>query len=353
MTAQIYKIGLPLLALLGPEQAHRLTILALKAGIGPRAKADEPILQTKLCGLSLANPIGLAAGFDKNAEVPRAMLRAGFGFVEVGTITPLLQDGNPRPRIFRLREDRAVINRLGFNNAGADAAFDRLKRLGKKIGPIGINIGANRDSEDRIDDYVRGYIRFAGLGDYITLNVSSPNTPGLRDLQLGSALNDLLSALAGAREQVGAETAAPLLLKIAPDLALGEQETVVESAILHGVHGLIVGNTTISRPAGLHGKDKDEAGGLSGPPLLGLSTQVLANIHRLSGGRLTLIGVGGISCGEDAYRKILAGASAVQLYTALVYEGPELIARVKKELAECLRRDGYASVADAVGAASA
>lgn len=348
----LYRLGLPLLSRLGPEQAHRLTIQALKMGIGPRARADAPLLQTNLCGVPLANPVGLAAGFDKNGEVPNAMLRAGFGFVEVGTITPRPQAGNPRPRIFRLREDRGVINRLGFNNEGADAAFGRLKGLKRKSGPIGINIGANRDSEDRVADYVGGYERFAPLGDYITVNVSSPNTPGLRDLQLGSALGELLSALAEAREGLDAEGRPPLFLKVAPDLGAAEQEAVVESATLHGVDGLIVGNTTISRPDGLRGKDRGEAGGLSGAPLSGLSTQVLGDMYRLSRGRLTLIGVGGISSGEDAYRKILAGASAVQLYTALVYEGPGLIARIKKDLADCLRRDGYKSVADAVGAAS-
>lgn len=348
----LYRLGLPLLTRLEPEQAHRLTIQALKMGIGPRAKADAPLLQTDICGLRLANPIGLAAGFDKNGEVPHAMLRAGFGFVEVGTITPRPQAGNPKPRIFRLRADRGVINRLGFNNEGADASFARLKDLKRGVGPLGINIGANRDSDDRIADYVSGYERFAPLADYITVNVSSPNTPGLRDLQLGAALSELLAALAAARGRFEG-VRPPLFLKVAPDLSLGEQETVVETAIGHGVDGLIVGNTTISRPAGLRGKAVDEAGGLSGAPLLGLSTQVLGNMYALSQGRLALIGAGGISSGEDAYRKILAGASAVQLYTALVYEGPGLIARIKNDLAECLRRDGHACVADAVGAASA
>lgn len=347
----LYRLGLPLMTRLEPEHAHRLTIQALKMGIGPRAKADDPILQTDLCGISLTNPVGLAAGFDKNGEVPRAMLRAGFGFVEVGSITPRPQTGNPTPRIFRLRADRGVINRLGFNNEGADAAFGRLAEI--DAGPIGINIGANRDSEDRVADYVSGYERFAPLADYITVNVSSPNTPGLRDLQLGSALSELLAALAEVRGRLGEGGLVPLFLKVAPDLERGDQETVVESAVEHGVEGLIVGNTTISRPAGLRGKAKDEAGGLSGAPLMGLSTQVLANMHRLSRGTLALIGAGGVSNGEDAYRKILAGASAVQLYTALVYEGPGLIARIKRDLAECLRRDGHASVADAVGAASA
>jgi len=338
----------PALFLIGPETAHRMTIAALRLGLGPRGEVDDPILKTSLCGLDLANPIGLAAGFDKNAEVPAAMLRAGFGFVEIGSVTPRPQPGNPRPRIFRLTPDRAVINRLGFNNEGMEAAARRLSKLDTRSGPIGVNLGANKDSEDRIADYARGYRRLVAHGDYVTVNVSSPNTPGLRDLQTGEALTRLLAGLNKVRSDRAGR--APLFLKVAPDLAPEDREAIAQAALEHGVDGLIVGNTTLSRPESLVGTYRSEAGGLSGAPLFELSTDVLAHFHRLTEGQLALIGVGGVASGEEAYRKIRAGASAVQLYTALVYEGPGLIGRIKRELAACLRRDGFSSVADAVGA---
>lgn len=347
--ADFFSLARPALFLLGPEQAHRLTIASLKAGLGPRAKSDDPILRTDLCGLDLANPIGLAAGFDKNAETPAAMLRAGFGFVEIGSVTPRPQPGNPRPRIFRLSQDRAVINRLGFNNEGMDAAAARLAGLSARPGPIGVNIGANKDSEDRIADYAACYRRLAPFGDYVTVNVSSPNTPGLRDLQTGEALTRLLEGINDAKNVLSGK-APPLFLKVAPDLAFEDCETIARIAVEQGVDGLIIGNTTLSRPDTLASPHRDETGGLSGAPLFDLSTKILADFCRLTQGRLTLIGVGGIGSGEDAYRKIRAGASAVQLYTALVYGGPGLIGRIKRELADCLRRDGFGSVAEAVGA---
>lgn len=345
----LFAVARPALFLLGPEQAHWLTIAALKCGLGPRSRPDDAILRTNLCGLDLPNPIGLAAGFDKNAETPAAMLRAGFGFVEIGSVTPRPQPGNPRPRIFRLAQDRAVINRLGFNNEGMEAAAGRLAKLANRQGPIGVNIGANKDSENRIADYAEGYRRLAPLGDYVTVNVSSPNTPGLRDLQTGDALTGLLASLNEAKNSLGGE-APPLFLKVAPDLAFEDCEVIARIALEQHIDGLIVGNTTLSRPATLASANRGEAGGLSGAPLYDLSTKVLADFYRLTQGRLALIGVGGVESGEDAYRKIRAGASAVQLYTALVYGGPGLIGRIKRGLADCLRSDGFGSVADAVGA---
>jgi len=335
------------LHVLDPEDAHRLTIRALAAGLGPRAGEDDPILATDLAGLRLPNCVGLAPGFDKNAEVFGPMLRAGFGFVECGTVTPLPQAGNPRPRLFRLTEDRAVINRMGFNNEGLEAFATRLSRRGP--GVVGANIGANKDAEDRIADYVTGLKRLWGLASYFTINISSPNTPGLRALQTKAALEELLGRLAEARDDLPSEGLAPMFLKVAPDLEDGEVEAIVETVIANGLAGIIVSNTTITRSqlASPHG---GEAGGLSGAPLMALSTRMLAKFHEAAGGRLVLVGAGGIASGLDAYAKIRAGASAVQLYSAMVFEGPGLITRIKRELAACLRQDGFAAVAEAVGA---
>lgn len=332
---------------LEPEDAHRAAIRALKAGLGPRAGADDPILNTELAGLSLPNPVGLAPGFDKDAEVFRPMLRAGFGFVECGTVTPRPQAGNPRPRLFRLAEDRAVINRMGFNNAGLEAYAARLARRGP--GVVGANIGANKDAADRIGDYVTGLRRLWGLASYFTINISSPNTPGLRALQTKAALEELLGRLAEARDALPAEGRVPMFLKVAPDLDDGEVETIADTAAAHGLAGIIVSNTTVSRPP-LKSRFRNETGGLSGAPLFALSTEVLRDFHQASRGRLVLIGVGGIGSGADAYAKIRAGASAVQLYSALVFEGPGLVTRIKRALAAHLRADGFSSVATAVGA---
>jgi dihydroorotate dehydrogenase len=330
-----------------PEDAHGVAIRGLKAGLGPRAGRDDPILATDLAGLALPNPVGLAPGFDKNAEVFGAMLRAGFGFVECGTVTPLPQAGNPRPRLFRLSEDQAVINRMGFNNQGLESFAGRLARRGP--GAIGANIGANKDSEDRAADYVACLKRLWGLASYFTINISSPNTPGLRALQTRAALDDLLGRLAEAREGLPAQGRAPTFLKVAPDLADGEAEAIVETVLAHGLQGIIVSNTTIARPP-LASPRRDEAGGLSGAPLRALSTEMLARFSTIAAGRLVLIGAGGVASGADAYAKLRAGASAVQLYSALVFEGPGIVTRIKRELAGILRAEGFRAVREAVGA---
>lgn len=332
---------------LDPEDAHGLAISALKAGLGPRGGADDPILAGSLGGVAVPNAVGLAPGFDKNAEVFGPMLRAGFGFVECGTVTPKPQAGNPRPRLFRLTEDRAVINRMGFNNQGLESFAGRLARRGP--GVVGANIGANKDAEDRIGDYVTGLKRLWGMASYFTINISSPNTPGLRALQTKAALEELLGRLAEARDALPAAGRVPMFLKVAPDLEAGEVETITETVIAHGLAGIMVSNTTVSRPP-LTSRFRDEAGGLSGAPLMTLSTRVLADFAAASAGRLTLIGVGGIASGADAYAKIRAGAEAVQLYSALVFEGPGLVSRIKRDLAARLRADGFASVAEAARA---
>ncbi len=333
---------------LDPEDAHGLAIRALKAGLGPVAGPDDPILATSLAGLALPNVVGLAPGFDKNAEVFGPMLRAGFGFVECGTVTPRPQAGNPRPRLFRLAEDRAVINRMGFNNQGLEPFAARLARRGP--GVVGANIGANKESEDRIGDYVAGLQRLWGLASYFTINISSPNTPGLRALQTKAALEELLGRLGEARDALPPAGRVPMFLKVAPDLEAGEVETIVETVVAAGLAGIMVSNTTISRPD-LASAFREEAGGLSGAPLTALSTRVLGEFAQASAGRLALVGVGGVASGADAYAKLRAGAQAVQLYSALVFEGPGLVVRIKRELAQRLRAEGFSSVAQAVGAA--
>ena len=326
-----------------PETAHGLAIRGLKAGFGPRDPGpDDAHLETTLAGLQLPNPIGLAAGFDKDAEVPDAMLAAGCGFVECGTVTPLPQTGNPRPRLFRLSADRAVINRLGFNNKGLEVFAGRLAGR-ERLGIVGANLGANKDSADRVADYVAGLTRLTGLCDYFTVNISSPNTPGLRNLQSKGALDDLLGRLAQARSD-----AAPVFLKIAPDLEDSEIIDIADAVQRHRLDGIIASNTTIARPDSLQSASKSEAGGLSGAPLFEPSTEILRKF-RAAAPHMPLIGVGGIASGADAYAKIRAGASAVQLYSALAYDGPELIVRIKKDLAALLKADGFASVAEAVG----
>jgi dihydroorotate dehydrogenase len=334
------------LQVLAAEDAHGVTIAALRAGLGPRASAAvEPILATELAGLRLPSPIGLAAGFDKNAEVAGAMLAAGFGFVECGTVTPLPQAGNPRPRLFRLTEDRAVINRMGFNNKGLETFAHRLAR--RPRGVVGANVGANKDSADRIGDYVKGLIRLAGLADYFTVNVSSPNTPGLRALQTGEALAELLGRIGEARPVLAG---APVFLKVAPDLEAADVEAISDAVAAHGIAGVIVSNTTLDRPPGLASRHRSEAGGLSGAPLMAPATRVLAEFRQAARGRFGLIGVGGVASGADAYAKIRAGAGAVQLYSALVFQGPSLVTGMARDLAARLRADGFASIAEAVGA---
>ncbi|HYC14002.1 MAG TPA: quinone-dependent dihydroorotate dehydrogenase [Stellaceae bacterium] len=341
---------LPIVRLLPPETAHRATISALTLRNTPGTPApDPPSLRLRLWNRDFPNPIGLAAGFDKNAEVPDAMLRYGFGFVETGTVTPRPQPGNPKPRLFRLREDRALINRLGFNNEGLDAVRARLARRRGHGGIVGANIGKNKESADAVADYVAGVETLAALADYLVVNVSSPNTPGLRDLQRKKTLLALIAALKSARAKAAPTDPPPLLLKIAPDLAEDERAEIAEAALETGIDGLVISNTTVERPATLKSAHAHEQGGLSGPPLLAPSTALVADMHRRTGGRVPIIGVGGISGGADAYAKIRAGASLVQLYTALVYQGPGLVERIKRELAALLARDGHASIAAAVG----
>ncbi len=338
------------LRLLDPETAHRATIWALRRGLAPRARtADDPGLDIRVWGRDFPNPLGLAAGFDKDALVPGPLLDLGFGFVEVGTLTPRAQPGNPRPRIFRLPPDGAVINRLGFNNQGAEAARAALDswRAGGGRGLVGVNIGKNRDSPDAAGDYAAAARVLAPAADYLVINVSSPNTPGLRALQGRAELNGLIDGLRAVLDGVG--DVPPLLLKVAPDLGEGELADIAEVALERRLDGLIATNTTIERPPDLSDRHRAEAGGLSGQPLFARSTEVLGQLYRLTGGRMPLIGVGGIASGAAAYAKIRAGASLVQLYTALIYEGPGLVARIKAELAGLLNRDGFETLSAAVG----
>jgi dihydroorotate dehydrogenase len=354
----LYELAGPLLRLIDAERAHELAVQTLRAGLYPRAHAADPEnLAVSLFGLEFPNPLGMAAGFDKNGEAAGPLLDLGFGFVEVGTVTPKPQAGNPRPRVFRLPEAGAVINRLGFNNQGHAAVQGRLeagrsKRLtgGIAKGILGVNVGANKDSGDRVADYVAGIKAFAPVADYFTVNISSPNTPGLRDLQASEALEELLAAVLEARD--GAAKRHPrraVLLKIAPDLKAGQLDEICAIAMARGIDGLIVSNTTVARPLPPATPHASEQGGLSGKPLFELATRRLAEAYRATGGKLPLIGVGGIDGAEAAYAKICAGASLVQLYTALVYKGPGLIGDIKRGLAEALRRDGHARIADAVG----
>ncbi|WP_240932956.1 quinone-dependent dihydroorotate dehydrogenase [Pelagibius litoralis] len=347
----------PALRLLDPETAHGVTLKALGMGLGPRAEAPEdPILAIRLWGRDFANPLGLSAGFDKDAAVMAPMLRLGLGFVEVGSITPRPQPGNPKPRIFRLPEDGAVINRLGFNNGGLAQAQARLTAFREhqaagglpsgNRGLVGINLGKNKETEDAAADYEKGAAALGPLADYLVVNVSSPNTPGLRALQGRAELEALLGRVMDALPA----PAPPLLLKIAPDLTEEDKQDIAAVCLAQGVSGIIATNTTIQRPASLKAAARDEAGGLSGRPLFAPSTAVLADLYRLTEGRLPLIGVGGITSGADAYRKIRAGASLVQLYTALIYRGPALVWRIKRELAGLLREDGFETLAAAVGA---
>jgi dihydroorotate dehydrogenase len=348
----LYPLVSPFLKHIDPETAHRLTIRALRTGLVPDQSApDEQILRIDALGLSFPNPVGLAAGFDKNAEVPDAMLGQGFGFVEIGSVTPLPQYGNPRPRLFRLPEDGAVINRNGFNNEGVEVVTSRLEARSNKRGILGANVGANKDSEDRIADYVTGIQRLAGLSDYITINISSPNTPGLRDLQGKAEMDELLTRCCAARDELAVVDGVrkSLVVKVAPDLDDLGREVIAEAVMTHGIDGLIVSNTTLSRD-GLENANKSEVGGMSGIPLFALSTEVLRDMYRLTRGSVILIGAGGIASGADAYAKIRAGASLVQFYTALAYAGPRLVVTIKQELAALLQRDGFSSVADAVGA---
>jgi dihydroorotate dehydrogenase len=343
----------PLLRMLDPEQAHALALAALKRAPLPRPAPDDAKLRVSALGLTFPNPVGVAAGFDKHAEVPDQLLRLGFGFVEAGGVTPRPQPGNPRPRLFRLDADDAVINRFGFNSEGLDAVAARLGARARAPGIVGINIGANKDTADRAADYVACIERLAPVVSFLTVNVSSPNTPGLRNLQQAAALDDLLSRVMDARERAKS-TRPPLLLKIAPDLTLGDLDDVVGLARRHRIDGMIVGNTTVSRPPNLHEQAKAaEPGGLSGRPLFALSTRMLAETFVRAEGAFPLIGVGGIDSGAAAFAKIKAGASLIQLYTGLVFRGVGLLGAIKRDLVDLLRVGRFDSLADAVGRAAA
>ncbi len=337
------------------EAAHGLAIAALKWGLGPRFKNDpDPVLRTKVFGLDFPNPVGLAAGFDKHGEAAGACLGLGFGHVELGSVTPRPQPGNPKPRMFRIPGAEAVINRFGFNSVGFDALLPRLRAWRESNasalrGLVGVNVGKNKETENAAEDYTAGIAAFAPYADYLAINVSSPNTPGLRNLQERKPLAELLQAAMEARRSTPRKP--PLLVKIAPDLTEGQMEDIAEVVLASGVDGMIVGNTTVSRPDEIPPELAKEAGGLSGRPLFGMSTRVLSRMYSLTQGKVPLIGCGGIFSAEDAYAKIRAGASLVQLYTGLVYEGPCLVARINRGLAALLKRDGFRSVADAVGAA--
>ena len=338
---------------LEPERAHRLAILGLKFGLAPSAsEPDDKALATRVFGLEFRNPIGMSAGFDKEAEVCDALLAVGFGFVEAGTVTPKPQPGNPKPRLFRLSEDEAVINRLGFNSGGLGPFVENLKRARGRTGIVGANVGKNKDSERAVADYVAGIEAVCPYADYLVCNISSPNTPGLRSLQARGPIRELLGASLAARSRRArsATRPPPLLVKIAPDMTDDELEDVAAVARETGVDGIIVANTTVARPRELKSRFAAEAGGLSGKPLMAASTECLRTMYRLLDGAIPLVGVGGVASGADAYAKIRAGASLVQLYSALVFHGPELVARIKRELAALLKRDGFPAVAQAVGA---
>jgi dihydroorotate dehydrogenase len=349
------RLARPLLYAFDPEDAHRLAIRMLQVVPMPPAAPDDKRLATRLFGLNFPNPIGIAAGFDKHAEIPDALLRAGFGFVEVGTVTPLPQPGNSRPRLFRLAADQAVINRLGFNSEGADAALRRLAGRARAGGIVGINVGANKDAPDRVADYVRLIERFAAVASYVTVNISSPNTPGLRDLQQAAVLDDLLARVIDARERVARHAGpTPILLKIAPDLSLPDLDDVVGIARARRVDGMIVGNTTVTRPAGLRDVEKaKEAGGLSGRPLLPLADRMLAETYVRVEDAFPLVGAGGIDSGPSAFGKIRAGASLIQIYSGLVFRGLGLVGEIKRTIVAALERDGAQSLADHVGAEAA
>ena len=350
------KLVLAALYRLGPETAHHVAIWGLEHGLaGNFAEDDDPILATSAFGIAFSNPVGLAAGFDKDARAIDGALKLGFGFVEAGTVTPRPQPGNPKPRLYRLDEDEAVINRFGFNSEGLEAFKKRLeqRRTGKASrGIVGANVGKNKLTEDGAADYVLGIEALTPLADYLVVNLSSPNTPGLRALQAKDPIRDLLERTICARDKSAAalDRKPPLLAKVGPDLSAEEMSDIVEVALECGIDGLIVGNTTIARPIGLKSPYRNEAGGLSGRPLEPIATACLAQAYRLCGGRIPIIGCGGVASGQDAYAKIRAGASLVQVYSALVFRGLRLASDIKRDLAALLRRDGFESVAQAVGA---
>ena len=351
MLAAVFELARPLLYALDPEQAHELTLKSLEAGIHPRpAVTDDVRLRTKAWDLDFPNPLGIAAGFDKDARVPGAVLSMGFGHAEIGTVTPRAQEGNPRPRVFRLIRDRALINRLGFNNAGHAAALARLTRA-RPQGALGINVGANKDAADRTADYVAGVRAFYDVASYFTVNISSPNTPGLRDLQAPAALDELVGRVLQAREEMMAagKPKRPVVVKLAPDIAEDDIAPIVRVLEARGVDGIAVSNSTLARERLGDTVLAKEAGGISGRPLFHRSTVFLARVHVLTGGRIPLIGIGGIDSGATAIAKLEAGATLLQLYTGLVYEGPGLLARIKQEMIAHVAREKLARIGDLTG----
>jgi dihydroorotate dehydrogenase len=351
MLSAVFELARPLLYALDPEQAHELTLKSLEAGLYPRpSRADDARLRVTAWDLDFPNPLGIAPGFDKDARVPQAILGMGFGHAEIGTVTPKPQDGNPRPRVFRLIRDRALINRLGFNNAGHAAALARL-RASKPSGVVGINVGANKDAADRVADYVAGVRAFYDVARYFTINVSSPNTPGLRDLQAPAALDVLLERVLQAREEMMAsgQPKRPVVVKLAPDIAEDDLGAIVKVLVDRAVDGIAVSNSTLARTGLSEQTLAKEAGGISGRPLLHRSTVVLARVYQLTHGRIPLIGIGGIDSGAAAIAKLEAGATLLQLYTGLVYEGPGLISRIKQELLAYLDREKLTHVRELTG----
>ncbi len=347
----LYRLVGPVLRGLNPETAHNLTLRALELGLGGKAaNVSRESLHLSVAGLTFPNPVGLAAGFDKDARVPGRMLMLGFGFVEVGSLTPKPQSGNPKPRIFRLVEDQAVINRLGFNNGGMDAAATRLADRDRSKGLVGVNIGKNKTSTDAVEDYQLAFNKLALLADYVVVNVSSPNTPGLRDLQAVESLRPLLTSLFQSRANLQEGTSRPpIFLKLAPDLAVDDALAAAHLAAECGMDGLVISNTTIDRPVTLKSPNRQESGGLSGRPLFDKSTELLRRVYRTSGGQLPIIGVGGVASAQDAYEKIRAGASLVQLYSALIYQGPGLVGSIVDGLDKLVAQDGFVSVTEAIG----
>jgi dihydroorotate dehydrogenase len=343
----LYQLTRPALFALSPEEAHELSLKALQCGLYPRSlAAEDRVLSQSVFGLEFPNPVGIAAGYDKDARVPDAILGMGCGFAEVGTVTPKPQSGNPKPRVFRIVDDAALVNRLGFNNGGHSAALERLESRTSREGIVGVNIGANKDSDDRVEDYVLGLMRFNSVASYFTINISSPNTPGLRDLQAPEALDELLTRIMATRTRLVKDGASrrPIIVKIAPDIAEEDIGPIVERLIVHRVDGIAVSNTTLSRE-GIKAAAAREAGGLSGRPLFQRSTAMLARVFKATEGKIPLIGIGGIDSGKRALEKIEAGATLLQLYTGLVYEGPGLIGDIKSVLTDTLRSGGQSSLA--------
>ncbi|XP_077259547.1 dihydroorotate dehydrogenase 2 [Temnothorax americanus] len=345
-------VAVPLVQLIDPETAHKLAVKALKYGLVPKKGTEDPsLLRTTVLGMEFKNPIGIAAGFDKQGEAVEGLHKIGFSFVEIGSVTPKPQPGNPKPRVFRLPEDNAVVNRYGFNSDGHDAVWERLKRLKESKdfnGILGVNLGKNKETVDPTQDYIDGVKRFMDVADYLVINVSSPNTPGLRNFQSKKNLEELLTRINAARESAGGER--PLLLKLAPDLSDSERQDVADVVLnkKSRVDGLILCNTTVTRP-NLTNPNKEESGGLSGAPLTDISTAMIADMYRRTRGSIPIIGVGGIFTGADVYVKIRAGASLVQLYTSYIYNGPPIVGKIKRELCEILETNGFSSVTDAIG----